>query len=401
MYNYVTEGLEMFLDAKWNLGKNNYNSTTVNWHDLSGNENNGFITAPIWDKKKLKFNGSTTWVNCGLKDYYNVTMEALVEFNTIGGASEELNSVCGNQQAGGYGILQKNQKNCACFYINKTWQYVYGSQCKIGEKIHLVATYDGAKIKLYENGILKGEVEASGSLSFSSNHTVFSLGSNPNGTAIGTAPLNGSIYFVRLYNRALTDEEVFQNYKYSIPDIKYLIRADNKIYTIVDNSLSQVTESEITSDLFKNYGTDNIINNLLLTLTNPEILCWVDSEDNVPDLQVKIEAIPKPQIISSEKINLDNPSIKGIEYVTVNCEGDFYIAVSFDNKQTWKMYNGVSWVTIDDDNKFTGMSKQTVEAITLEQWNELYTNASSFCIRVVLLNASQSVKEIYVKFKNT
>ena len=57
MYNYITEGLEMFLDAKWNLGKNNYNSTTVNWHDLSDNENNGFVTAPTWDKKKLKFNG--------------------------------------------------------------------------------------------------------------------------------------------------------------------------------------------------------------------------------------------------------------------------------------------------------------------------------------------------------
>ena len=187
-------------------------------------------------------------------------------------------------------------------------------------------------------------------------------------------------------------------------DCLCIIKSENEYYSFENDILISVPVINLTSEIFKSYGFDfNKIEDwsFLISLSNPEIIYWQDSQDKLPPIYAEIEAIPKPQIISSEKINLDNPSIKGIEYVTVNCEGDFYMAVSFDNKQTWKMHNGVSWVTIDDDNKFTGMSKQTVEAITLEQWNELYTNASSFYIRVVLLNASQSVKEIYVKFKNT
>ena len=44
------------------------------------------------------------------------------------------------------------------------------------------------------------------------------------------------------------------------------------------------------------------------------------------------------------------------------------------------------------------MSKETVEAITYEQWNELYAGATDFYIRIALTDLNQSVKQITVNF---
>ena len=48
----------------------------------------------------------------------------------------------------------------------------------------------------------------------------------------------------------------------------------------------------------------------------------------------------------------------------------------------------------------TGMNKETLEAITYEQWNELFTGADGFYIRVSFIDTTQSVTEIYVDFSN-
>ena len=108
--------------------------------------------------------------------------------------------------------------------------------------------------------------------------------------------------------------------------------------------------------------------------------------------------IPYPQIIISEKIYLTDKSITGIESALATCEGDLIVAVSFDDKQTWKAWNGEQWVTLSDDN--TGMSKETLEGITFEQWNELYTGATGFYVRVSLLDITQSVEKIVFDFSN-
>lgn len=69
-------------------------------------------------------------------------------------------------------------------------------------------------------------------------------------------------------------------------------------------------------------------------------------------------------------------SITGIENAVADCDGELIIAVSFDDKQTWKAWNGEQWATLSED--FTGMNKETLEAITYEQWNELFTDADGF-----------------------
>ena len=178
---------------------------------------------------------------------------------------------------------------------------------------------------------------------------------------------------------------------------KYLISSSGTVYTIIDGALSEV-EGALTAQLFIDNGIDTVPDgSLLLNLSNPSVMCWTDAEE-LPVINANVTATPKSQNVISNAIDLTHKSITGIESATANCDGELIIAVSFDNKQTWKAWNGSEWSTLSED--FTGMNKETLESITFEQWNLLFTGASSFYIRVSLIDTTQSVTEIIVDFAN-
>ena len=181
-------------------------------------------------------------------------------------------------------------------------------------------------------------------------------------------------------------------------DKKYLVRANNTLYTVVDGALSALGVTNISADVFRQYGVDEMPSgDLLKDLGNFELLYWQDSaEYELPTLKALVTATPTPQNVVSQKINLIHDTIKGIEKMTAVCEGELICAVSFDNKATWKMYNG-GW---QNASEFSGMNKATLEAITTEQWAELFSGANSLYIRITLNDASQSVTNIQVDFAN-
>ena len=178
---------------------------------------------------------------------------------------------------------------------------------------------------------------------------------------------------------------------------KYLVRNNDTIYTVTDGSLVEVS-GELNSNLFLDNGVDTIPDGaLLMTLSNPEVLCWTDS-DKVPTLTATVKGIPQPQVIVSEEINLMDGSIKGIESVTIDCKGEPIFAVSFDKKASWIMHNGTDWVNVADE--LTGMTKTVFEAVTTEQWQTQYETASDMYIRCTLLDETQSLTSITLNFIN-
>ena len=178
---------------------------------------------------------------------------------------------------------------------------------------------------------------------------------------------------------------------------KYLVESSGKLYTVKNGELVELEESTPTADLFLNNGSDDINGSLLLSLTNPKMLYWTDAEE-LPQIKATVTATPYPQNVTSKRIDLSHESITGIENMIAECEGELICAVSFDDKQTWKAWNGEVWATLTED--FTGMSKETLEGITFEQWNELYSGADSLYIRISLVDTTQSVTEIVVDFSN-
>ena len=73
----------------------------------------------------------------------------------------------------------------------------------------LSGSYNGRTAKFFENGD-KYSLEVNAPISYASN-TIYALGGNPSGTSCGMFTKE-KIYSIRIYNRALTDEEVLQNY---------------------------------------------------------------------------------------------------------------------------------------------------------------------------------------------
>lgn len=182
-------------------------------------------------------------------------------------------------------------------------------------------------------------------------------------------------------------------------DTKYLIRCNSTLYTIVDDSLVPLEESYPQAEIFRTYGFDEVLEwNIISQLVNPEILYWFDSNNYVPTLTANMVATSFPQNVISNPIDLSDPTITGIELMTVNCEGNPLIAVSFNDKQTWHAWNGTEWSLVSEE--FSGMTKELAESLTYDEWMLLYTGASSFYIRVSFTDLETKLTEIYVDFAN-
>ena len=105
-------------------------------------------------------------------------------------------------------------------YISGSW---YKADCGYdvsGGMHHVAGTYDGSTLKIYIDGVLKASTTKSGNITqpadYSSTSTKMMIGCNPHGDSAGNtsnnAYLNGKVYMVRIYDKALTAAEVSQNY---------------------------------------------------------------------------------------------------------------------------------------------------------------------------------------------
>lgn len=180
--------------------------------------------------------------------------------------------------------------------------------------------------------------------------------------------------------------------------IKYLIQSDNTLYTIENNELKVLEVTELTANTFKTYGSDIAPTfDILSVFTKPEIYCWTD--DTQPHaLTASVKATPKPQTIITNDIDISDPSITGIEKVTAEYTGDPHVACSFDGGTTWKLYNGSAWVVLSEAE--TGMTMETLLAITTENWTTVIEGLDSFKMRFTLATTDDTVTNIVINFTN-
>ena len=157
---------------------------------------------------------------------------------------------------------------------------------------------------------------------------------------------------------------------------RYLVRAGGYLYTVADGALSALTGTEISARVFQTYGVDEIPDgSLLVGLTDPEVLFWQDSQDNLPDLSLTvIGAPPLPQIITSDPVDLAHESISAIDHVMTNASEDVRFSVSFNGGATWLAHDGSNWFQTTETEP--GMLASTMNAITTAQWAEIATLTS-------------------------
>lgn len=180
---------------------------------------------------------------------------------------------------------------------------------------------------------------------------------------------------------------------------KYLIRSGSTIYTVTDGTLTALTETELTASLFQTYGVDDLPDgSLLVGLTDPEVLYWHDSTDELPTLAAAVTGTPPvPQVVVSDACDMSDPSILGIESVTVVASADVLFALSFDDGATWKASDGTQWITLEQEN--SGMNAETFQNISLEMWAEVVTS-TSYKLRFVLMDTTSYMTSVVIHYIN-
>lgn len=173
---------------------------------------------------------------------------------------------------------------------------------------------------------------------------------------------------------------------------KYLISGGGKYY---DSSGGELEITELTPETFQEYGSDEPPeSNILLEMDNPTVLLWADEDRS---LAAAVTAVPYGQNVVSEAISLSHSSIHGIENAAVACEGALVCAVSVD-REAWMAYDGSDWITLSEE--YSGMSKDALESLTIDQWAALLGDSETMYIRISLAVPEQAVMSITVNFVN-
>ena len=217
----VTEGLV----GHWDAGNPySYPGTGTTWTDLSGNAINGTLTnGPTYSSDRggvFTLDGVNDHVNCGnnaLTRFNNTaafTVEGWAYFSAITGYP----AIAGQDTVGsprnGYELLALETSSTTAMWGFErfgagTAAGAYGPAVNKSELtnrwVHLVGTYNGSTLTLYENSI---SIATATGVTTSNNNTTTPLYFG----RLFSSYLKGAIAIVRIYSRALSSAEITQNF---------------------------------------------------------------------------------------------------------------------------------------------------------------------------------------------
>jgi hypothetical protein len=207
-FNYspktVTDGLVLYLDA---ANPNSYVSGSSTWIDLSRNNLNGTLTnGPTYNSSNggvIIFDGTNDYVNCGNSSVLDLTdITISVWYKTTATGNQIL---VGKSYLTSYYLNVAPSANSFSLWTNGT-SLGSGTITTLGNGNwhNVVGTMSGVNKKVYYDGALANS--GTGTSNIDSNPLY--IGSSP----VNAAIFNGSIANVLLYNRALSIEEVQQNF---------------------------------------------------------------------------------------------------------------------------------------------------------------------------------------------
>jgi hypothetical protein len=186
---------------------------TTRWSDLSptvisGSLTNGSYYNAYPITKKITFDGTDDYVaipNNSSLVTNNISVNIWCYPKVIGQNKALFSSEPTTGPLNGYGFRQRS---------DNVWWWVIGyagsgdavsSSLSQNTWTNLVGTYNGSTITLYKNGVSQGSGSSNRTINFTN---ILRLGSLVGGTEY----FNGDTAFLQIYNRALSADEVLQNY---------------------------------------------------------------------------------------------------------------------------------------------------------------------------------------------
>jgi hypothetical protein len=215
--NIITNGLVLYLDAGYT---SSYPGTGTTWNNVSGvSGGTGTLTnGPTYDSANggsIVFDGIDDKVDCGdptsLRLSSTLTIQVIFYINSYNiwagliGKNNNLKSVYGLNLSPTSQRLRFNYNNISPWTNNVETT----STISTGQWIIASVTYDGENVRFYLNGVLD-KTQYIGSVTFdtSAGYPLDIGWDNPGGDEY----FNGKIAQAVIYNRALTQNEITQNF---------------------------------------------------------------------------------------------------------------------------------------------------------------------------------------------
>jgi hypothetical protein len=225
-YRLVQDGLVLHLDAG---NKTSYPGSGTTWTDISGNSNNGTLTnGPTYDpanKGSIVFDGKDDYVDVTDTPLritgVSFTMEVWFYYD---GNSSNAYTIAGKRNGTtpfnqytlwiGDGTTSVNPGSVLGGFVrideSTSYDRLANYTLPSAGIYHVALTNDSSSLKLYVNNVLRQTV----SNTYPSPANLLISGKNFRITEVnlGNKYLNGKVYTTKLYNRALSQSEVKQNF---------------------------------------------------------------------------------------------------------------------------------------------------------------------------------------------
>jgi hypothetical protein len=206
----VTDGLVLALDA---ANPKSYPGSGTIWNDVSGNGNSGSLTnGPTFSNNSIVFDGVDDYVetvNGSSTVALTSQASAFCWFKTITSAAGNFIRQIGTTDNGFEIIITSTGKISGAAFLGG-WQNFPPSNLSYNDNLwhNVVITINGTIVTIYvdSNSIYSSSL---GSSNLNTGNGRVRIGLHPNGTA---NRYNGNIASVQLYNRALSSQEILQNY---------------------------------------------------------------------------------------------------------------------------------------------------------------------------------------------
>jgi hypothetical protein len=220
-YNYtggiVTNGLVLNLDA---AKTDSYPGTGTTWRDLSGNSNNGTLTngptfSGIGKQASIVFDGSDDYVEL-LPSYNTITTSGTVEIAIKFNGTNVYKHIWVFDKTDAPEVRLSTDQGTGNFgfqvYDNGSYRFIQYPITPImynNTWIYVQAVWGNNDYRIYLNGSLVSNQTSGGIITNTGPATTSRLGNYPRA---GGSQFNGSIGTFRIYNRALTAQEITQNF---------------------------------------------------------------------------------------------------------------------------------------------------------------------------------------------
>ena len=210
----VTSGLVLNLDA---ADRNSYPGSGTTWTDLSGNNNNGTLTnGPAFNSANggsIVFDGTNDYANCGNNTTLDITETFTISL-WINPVRNNVASYILDKDFDKYAIIIGYQSGFVNFYNGEYQPTATTTQIGISNNVWTNIVYTKNLNSLSNNwsGYKNGSAVFTVTRSFTNTTSSAQLNIGTSRPGGFNAAYGGSIATTQIYNRALSAQEIQQNY---------------------------------------------------------------------------------------------------------------------------------------------------------------------------------------------